>query len=258
MNDKHYKANNNKSKGFDGAIKTAALIFCVAITFMFASVIFNNFFISADSGDDYIKTAEREYYCINYGTYSGLSEAQKAASALRLRGGGGYIHNDGKYRVFAALYLNRADADSVCERLQGANTFSVHKIVIPSCKFYCGSDSETRAKSAAALQIFNFTIESLYSVFVELDKNMISEAEAELRLSSVKNQVARQRGEYESVAAKTDSAQAARLKAELVSLEINVGIISEASFITENIAVEIKYYMLKIAFSYKNFVDEIV
>lgn len=70
--------------------------------------------------------------------------------------------------------------------------------------------------------------------------------------------MARQRGEYESVAAKTDSAQAARLKAELVSLEINVGIISEASFITENIAVEIKYYMLKIAFSYKSFIDEIV
>lgn len=116
----NYKTNIRKSKGFNGAAQIAALVFSVALAVMFASLIFGNLFVSAGGGE-YITTAENEYYCIKYKTCRTLAEAQKAASHLRLRGGGGFIHDDGKYSVYAALYLNSADAQSVCKRLKEAD-----------------------------------------------------------------------------------------------------------------------------------------
>lgn len=231
----------------------AALVFATALAVMFASLIFGNLFVSADGGGQYILTAEQEYYCIKYRTCRTLSEAQKAASHLRLRGGGGYIDDAGKYSVYAALYLNNADAQSVCKRLKELDSgFEVEKITVPPCKFYCGKDAQNT--TAAALQIFNFAIESLYSIFIEADKNMISENDIRHRLAAIKSQVLRQREQYQQAA---EGKHSARLKAELASLEINLNIIGEVSLISENISVEIKYYALKIAFCYRKFIKEI-
>lgn len=248
----NYKTNIRKSKGFNGAAQIAALVFSVALAVMFASLIFGNLFVSAGGGE-YITTAENEYYCIKYKTCRTLAEAQKAASHLRLRGGGGFIHDDGKYSVYAALYLNSADAQSVCKRLKEADGgFEVEKITVPSCRFYCGKEEQNI--TAAAFQLFNFTIESLYSIFIEADKNIISENDIRHRLAAIKNQVLIQRQQYQQVA---EGKHSARLKAELASLEINLNIINEVSLLSENISVEIKYYTLKIAFSYQKFIEEI-
>lgn len=256
---KHYKTNGGKNKGkSDNVIKIAAIIFCIAITFMFASLIYGNIFINAQKGGDFFSIPAREYYCISFGSYSAFSEAQKAASALRARGGGGYIHKDNDYQVLAALYINSADANSVCQRLKNAGCdCSVYVIKIPNCNFYYDSKQISYQTVNGALNIFNIAVESLYSVFIDIDGKMITDSDARLRLSALKKEISRKREEFEAASVNLKERRYSILKAELASLEINVGIISEASFITENTAVEIKYYMLKIAFSYQKFIYDI-
>lgn len=257
-NYKHYKANKDKRKGkSDNIIKLASLIFCILMAFMFASIMTGNFFLNVTSNGDFISMEEREYYGISFGSYGTLSQAEKVSSSLRARGGGGYILKGGKYNVFAALYINKADAESVKDRLKNSGTdCSVQKIDIPSYKFEYNSEKLSNKKMKDILELFNFTIENLYSIFIELDGNIINDFDAQSRLNGLKNEIARKKEEYDLSATETNH-KVIRLKAELLSLQINLGIITESSYITENTSLEIKYYMLKIVFSYQSFVNEI-
>jgi hypothetical protein len=222
---------------------------------MLTSLIGGNFLIHAGKPKEILNIEARDYYGISFGSYGTLTEAEKAATALRARGGGGYILKESKFKVFGALYLNKADADSVCERLKrGGADCGVQKIEIPSYKFPCG-DVIPLTKTRETLELFNFTLENLYSLFIDLEGGLISEIDAQVRLSALKNEINRQKEEYD--AETSASHQIIRLKAELLSLQINIGIISEASYLSENTALEIKYYMLKIVFSYRQFVKEL-
>lgn len=255
---KHYKTNRTKSKqNFDRLFKIASLVFCILMTLMFASIMGGGFLIHAGNPDGGINMEAREYYAISFGSFGTLTEAEKAASSLRARGGGGYVHKGNKHQVFAALYINNADAESVYRRLKNSDIdCSVQKIEIPSYKFRYEGDKTSSKKVKDTLEIFNFTLESLYTLFVEIDGNIISELDAQVRLNALKNEIARRKSEYESLDT-SSSHQSIRLKAELMSLQINLGIIAEASYLSENTGIEIKFYMLKIAFSYQSFVMEI-
>jgi hypothetical protein len=238
--------------------KISALIFSVLMTLIFAALMSGDFMARAGDTSQAVAVEAREYYAINFGSYSALQEAEKSARQLRARGGGGYIHRSGgSYRVFAALYLNRADAQAVCQKIkEGGSDCSVQKIEIPAHRFKYDSDKMTAHRLGEILDFFNFCIEGLYSVFVELDSKMINELDAQVRISGLKSEAIRLKGELDSLPAQS-SHQMIRLKAEFVSLQINLGAISETSLFSENTSVEIKYYMLKIAFSYQSFANEI-
>lgn len=258
MPDYNYKSKTRKTKGnTDLFIKIAALLFCVLMTLLFASVMSGGFLIRAGGSQQSVSMEAREYYGISFGSFGTLSAAEKAASALRARGGGGYIQKNNKNQVFAALYLNKADAESVCRRLKNEGTdCGVQKIEIPAYKFPCEEGKISLKKMKEVLELFNFTIETLYSLFIELDGGMISELDAQVRLNALKSEITKVKSEYENSQTASDH-QSIRLKAELMSLQINTGIIAEASYLSENTGIEIKYYMLKIVFSYQNFVKEL-
>lgn len=256
---KHYKANIYKNKEISWrAVKIFAVIFCILITLMFTSIMTGGFFINISRNGVSINMEIREYYGLCFGSYGTLTEAEKAASSLKARGGGGYIHKDNSYKVFAALYLNKADAESVASRLNNTgSSVSVQKIEIQPYKFIYDNNVVTLKKLTEILELFNFTIENLYMIFIDLDRDIINELDAQVRVNDLKNEAARLKYEFDNTAADETSHQIISLKAELVSLQINLGIICESSYITENMSIEIKYYMLKIAFSYQAFVNEI-
>lgn len=239
-------------------LKISALIFSVLMTLTFAALMSGNFMARAGDTSQSVEVEARAYYCINFGSYSTLQDAERASRQLRARGGGGYIHKSGgSYRVFGALYLNNADAQTVCRKIkEGGADCTVQKIEVPSYKFRYDADKMTSQKLSEVLEFFNFCIEGLYSVFLELDSKMINELDAQVRISGLKSEATRLKGELDGLPSQT-SHQIIRLKAEFVSLQINLGAISETSYLSENISVEIKYYMLKIVFSYQGFVNEI-
>lgn len=227
------------------------------MTLMFASIMTGGFFIHTVGKGDSIKMEPRDYYGISFGSFGTLAEAEKASSTLRARGGGGYIQKGSKFKLFATLYINKADADSVCQRLKNTGTdCSVIRIEIPRYNFVYDDDYISTNKMTEILELFNFVLENLYSVFLELDGKLINELDAQVRINGLKNEATRLKTDYDN-SVSGNSPEVIKLKAELVSLQINLGIISEASYISENTSIEIKYYMLKIAFSYQNFVNEI-
>ena len=229
------------------------------MTLMFTSIMTGGFFINISGGGlSSLNMEKREYYGICFGSFGTLAEAEKSAVSLKARGGGGYIQKDNSYKVFSSLYLNKADAESVATRLgQSGISVTVQKIEISSYKFLYDSKTISFKKLNEILEIFNFTIENLYAAFIDLDSNIINELDAQVRVSELKNEAAKLKYEFDNLSSDETSHQIISLKAELVSLQINLGIISESSYITENMSVEIKYYMLKIVFSYQAFVNEI-
>ncbi len=228
------------------------------MTLVFAGLMSGGFILRAGDTSQAIISEAKNYYAISFGYYSDVQQAEKAARQLRARGGGGYIHRSGgSYKVYAALYLNKADAQTVCQKIkEGGSDCAVQKVEVPAFKFRYDADKVAAQKLGEILEFFNFCIESLYSVFVELDSKMINELDAQVRIAGLRNEAIRLKAELDNLPGQS-SHQMIRLKAEFVSLQINLGAISENSLLSENTGIEIKYYMLKIAFSYQSFANEI-
>jgi len=255
----HYKTKSAKRKGYlDGFLKISSLVFSVLMTLVFAALMSGGFMLRAGDVSQGVTVEARDYYAISFGSYSTVQQAEKAARQLRARGGGGYIQKSGgSYKVFAALYLNKADAQTVCHKIkEGGSDCAVQKIEVPAFKFRYEADKISAHKLGDILEFINFCIEGLYAVFVELDSRMINELDAQVRIEGLKNEAIRLKGELDSLPGQS-SHQLIRLKAEFVSLQINLGAISENSLLSENTSVEVKYFMLKIAFSYQSFANEI-
>ncbi len=91
----------------------------IAISIFIASVVFcmYSFFIEQKDTVDF--SAETWYFVI-VSVPSDGEDAQIKATAIRTRGGAGYIINDGKYNIAASVYNRLADAESVCGRMDGA------------------------------------------------------------------------------------------------------------------------------------------
>lgn len=74
----------------------------------------------SDEQEDAIVFLPETWYFVIVSVPSDGEEAQIKATAVRARGGAGYIINDGKYNIAAAVYDKRVDAESVCARMDGA------------------------------------------------------------------------------------------------------------------------------------------
>ena len=120
----------------------------------------------------------------------------------------------------------------------------MQKIEVPAFKFRYEADKISAHKLGDILEFINFCIEGLYAVFVELDSRMINELDAQVRIEGLKNEAIRLKGELDSLPGQS-SHQLIRLKAEFVSLQINLGPFPRTPA-SENTSVEVKYFMLKL------------
>jgi hypothetical protein len=248
----YYKAYGRKSKGNTGALlKIAAVIFCILVVFLFAGIMTGGFFIDLAEKNG-IRCGAREYYILSFGSFEDKAGAERAAVSLRARGGGGYVRKEGTYKVYAALYLSRTDAESVRGRLGGAGfECSVVKLTAPAYRFTGGVTKANEKGLTEALETFGFAVGSLYSVFADLDGGIINDLDAERRVAGVREEAARRSAVLDGLG--VSGHQAARLKAELIALQISVSMITEGYYLTENFSAEIKYCLLKIAHDYAAF-----
>jgi len=98
-------------------IAVLMVVLCFALTIVSADII---------SGGDLFKNLAQVfnpesdvpvYYAVEVGSYSTVEEARAAGDVYRDRGAGGFVINDGSYRVIVAVYKNKEDADSIIEKL---------------------------------------------------------------------------------------------------------------------------------------------
>lgn len=129
--------------------------------------------------DGKLFVAAREYRYVSMGKYGDISAASKRADDVIKSGGAGYLYGKSEYKVMAACYADKSDADEVCARLVSAGeTAEVFTASRPAI-----SAEKPKSKAIAALlkemlpkpdELFD----ELYAVSVKADTKEISEAAA--------------------------------------------------------------------------------
>ena len=158
------------------------IIICFTLTFITADII--------SGGEIFDKLADvfansssvPVYYAVEIGSYSDIASARQVSELYRKRGAGGYVINDGTYRVIAAVYSNREDAQVIVTKLisdgLSGTIYEIKGAKVNYDKYGdVGKELETAADFCGALY------EKLYLISNDLDKGEITENEAKIKLS---------------------------------------------------------------------------
>lgn len=135
-----------------------------------------------------IKTKTENFYYVEVACTLNYNEAFKISTDMQTKGGAGYIYFDGKYHVFANLYLTKLEANSVAENI---------KEVYPSSKIYemefnknintkqLSSQQEKAVKNLTQTG-FN-SLNQIYENIIEYDKANLEKNIMILNFKTIKN-----------------------------------------------------------------------
>ncbi|MDR1600765.1 MAG: SPOR domain-containing protein [Oscillospiraceae bacterium] len=79
---------------------------------------------AASSFENTLTLERQSWYAIQVGSYETQDAAAEAASALRARGGAGYVIQDGAYRLLVSCYPARTEAEEVMGRLVASGEYA--------------------------------------------------------------------------------------------------------------------------------------
>lgn len=103
------KSGGNKKRTRYEIIKIAAI---TLILILVGVLLYTNLHKSSK-----VTLNSKKYYAVEVGSYVSESTALYFASTIKNRGGAGGVYYDGSYRVFAAAYLSKEDAQSVTQKM---------------------------------------------------------------------------------------------------------------------------------------------
>lgn len=119
------------------------------------------------------------WYALQLGTFETEKAAQEAANQYIMRGAGGFVWHDGRYRTLAAVYPTREDAQSVRTRLaqqHGVDTY-LFEIHLPAIQLrLSGMKGQTDLLEAAFIHASDLAAQ-LYALSIALDRQEISVSE---------------------------------------------------------------------------------
>ena len=113
----NYKEYNKKIYRSSGGGSIAVMVFVIIVLIGLA------FFLTKQN----IKHKKNEFYFVEINKCLTYKDASDLSIEIQSRAGAGYVFFDGSYHVLANFYLNKADAESVCENL---------KPDYPTCKVF--------------------------------------------------------------------------------------------------------------------------
>ncbi len=118
-------------------------------------------------------------YALQMGAFGEITNAQSEAAALKLKGAGGYIMQDGeRYRVFASAYLDEASAKEVRERLTGEGVdCTVYAMCYPMQKFRVTAPQDKLDAIALGFSAISKAHESLSQAVLDFDRSAKSAKE---------------------------------------------------------------------------------
>lgn len=127
------------------------------------------------------------WYALQLGAFESETAAGELAQQFTLRGAAGYVWNDGRYRVLAALYPTQEDAQLVRRQLSEQHMVDsyLYQISLPSLHVrLSGMKGQLDILEAAFAQA-NALVSSAQAVGIQLDRQETSAAEAVALLKSL-------------------------------------------------------------------------
>ena len=130
------------------------------------------------------------WYALQLGAFEDEAAAKELAERFRLRGAAGYLWQDGRYRVLAAIYPSKEDAQNVRRQLlaQHAIETFLYEVSLPALTLRVnGMKGQIDVLEAAFLHA-NELILGLQELSVRLDRQEANAAEARERLLALAGQ----------------------------------------------------------------------
>lgn len=115
----------------------------------------------------------RTYWLVSMGEYNDATAARVRAEEVRLAGGAGYVYGTDSFIVAASCYASEDDARTVCDRIDGAEVYSLS---CPKLTLDKPKSGATKLKSLLGRPAKIF--DELYDVSVKLDTAQLGESAA--------------------------------------------------------------------------------
>ncbi len=201
-----------------------------------------------------------DWHLIQLGAYSGPESAEQQAKQFIQRGAAGYILQDDRYRVIAAAYTTREDAEIIKARLQevqGVDTYIYHLSTEEVELSVTAAAAQIQALSEG-FDVLRSALTELGRLSTELDKQQIDGSAVILRAQDMRQRVRESAGTLENVLSHSNSEVVVGLRTMLAAADSGLETIC-AQNAQESVAMtsKIKYHQIDVMWRFIQFVKQI-
>lgn len=133
-----------------------------------------------------LSLSAHSWYTLQLGAFTQENAARQLAQEFIARGAAGYVYHDGSaYRVLAAGYPTRAEAQSVQQRLNGQSVSTyIHPFSFSELALRAGGEKEQVQSLSETLSYLDSLDEKLYALSIALDAREMEDVAARAALRS--------------------------------------------------------------------------
>ncbi len=137
-----------------------------------------------------ISLPSKIWYAIQLGSFDSEASAKTQADTFVARGAAGFVYKDSRYRVLAALYPSREEAQTVRQQLQSQHEIDsyVYEIVLPEILLNVEGMAGQLDALEAGLQFLSTTIGKYCESAISMDRQDLSTEQELTRLAEIATQ----------------------------------------------------------------------
>jgi hypothetical protein len=137
-----------------------------------------------------ISLPARSWYAIQLGAYDSEESARSQAESYVARGAAGYVRKDSRFRVLAALYPTKEEAQTVRQQLQSQHQIDsyVYEIALPEILLNVKGMAGQLDVLEAGMQYLNTTLEKFCEISASMDKQDLPMEQELSRLAEIASQ----------------------------------------------------------------------
>ena len=137
-----------------------------------------------------ISVSKRSWYAIQLGAFDVEESARVQAETFASRGAAGYLRKDSRFRVLAALYSTREEAQTVRQQLKSQHDIDsyVYEIVLPELVLNVNGMAGQLDVLEAGLQYLSTAVESFCEISVSMDRQDLVVEQELKRLAEIISQ----------------------------------------------------------------------
>lgn len=197
---------------------------------------------------------QKQYYAVQIGNFPSETQAVTAAESIKILGGGGYIVNDGTYRIIAAVYPDENLAVSV---MAGITEFSAQQYIINVPKIRLNFDDKAISEAVKkSIALWNDVYQKLYNISLSLDKGEIIQSSAKLQIKTLQDSISEHITAYANLTEGESRLDHIRIKAGMMSLVASLNSLSSPQT-EKDLSSQIKYVYTKILTEYRSLANEL-
>ena len=137
-----------------------------------------------------ISLAQKSWYAIQLGSFDSEASAKALADSYVTRGAAGYVLKDSRFRVLAALYPTREDAQTVRQQLQTQHKIDsyVYEVSLPEIILNVEGMAGQLDVLEAGMQYLNTAMEKFCQSSVSMDRQDLSVEQELTKLAEIASQ----------------------------------------------------------------------